>query len=297
MFWAVLTISCSSSKTLDLKLTPEASKSFLYRSTQTTGTDVTVMGMQQNVSVEQSTDQQFDILKVNTDGSVELKVTTKAMKINQDLGMMALKFDSEHPENNEPADMVEGFKNLIGKSMEMKMSNKGKILEFKSDGKLFDGVFDSMEGGEAMEEQMEAQFGGDAMKQSLTQMVGFYPEKPVKVGDTWTITTSIKTGMAINVETIYTLKERKAGVSYLDFSSKLKTDPNNSSIEMMGMTMNYDLAGTQKGSVEVDEKTGWAIKTTGTQDMAGKMMMKGSPMGDMNADMKIKTVYTHSKID
>jgi hypothetical protein len=294
---AYILSACSSSKVLDLKLAPQSAQSFVYRTKQTTNTDVTVMGMPQSVSMEQSTDQQFDILKVNSDGSLDLKVTYKTVKIDQDLGMMTMKFDSEHPENNEPAEMVENFKNLIGKSMEVKMSNKGEVLDFKTKGSLFEGVFDNVPNGETMEAQMEAQFGEESMKQALSQMVGFYPEKPVKVGDTWTMKRSVKAGMTMDIETTYTLKSRKSGVAFLDFSGKVKTDPSNSTIEMMGMNMSYDLAGTQKGTIEVDEKTGWVIKTTATQDVGGKMMMKGSPMGDMNADMKIKTVYTYDKID
>ncbi|MEL6719885.1 MAG: DUF6263 family protein [Bacteroidota bacterium] len=148
-----------------------------------------------------------------------------------------------------------------------------------------------------MEQQMEAQFGAETIKQSMSQMTGFFPDEPVKVGDTWTKSNKVEAGMAMLVETTYTLRERKDGTAFIDFNAKVTSDPDAKGIEMMGMQMQYDLAGTQSGTIQVDEKTGWTKETKGKQEMKGKMNMSGGPTGEMSADMEVLSEYTYKRIE
>lgn len=291
-----LLLSACSTKPLALKMTAEPSNKYVYRSSNMTETNISVMGMDQKVMVEQSTDQEYNIQKINDDGSMDIKLTTLSMQMEQVNPMMSMTFDSENPEKNEPADMVEGMKALVGKEYMLKMSPEGKVLELETEGGAFSGAFDNIPNGAAMEEQMEAQFGTSAIKQSMSQMTGFFPDEPVKVGDTWTKSNKIESGMSMVIETIYTLKERKNGIAYIDFTAKVTSDPDAKGIEMMGMQMKYDLAGTQSGTIQVDEKTGWTKETKGKQEMKGKMNMSGGPTGEMSADMDILSEYTYQQI-
>ena len=288
--------ACSGTKPLDMKMEASATDKFVYRTANTTETNVSVMGMDQKVMIEQSTDQEYNIVNRNADGSMDIKLTTLSMKMEQINPMMTMKFDSENPEANEPAEMVKGFENMVGKEYDMKMSAKGEVLDITTKGGVFDGAFDGIPNSEAMEEQMEGQFGIDAIKSGMAQVTGFFPDNPVNVGDTWTKNTTITTGMKMLAETTYTLTERKAGVATITFSSQLKTDPDSAPLEMMGMEMTYDLKGTQKGTILVDEKTGWTKKTDGTQEMKGTMNMSGGAVGEMSADMDMMSKYTYERI-
>ena len=251
---AILLNACST-KPLALKMTAEPSSKYVYRSSNMTETNISVMCMELIVIVDQTTVQEIDIQKTIEDGSMDIKLTTLSMQMEQVNPMMSMTFDSENPEKNEPADMVEGMKALVGKEYMLTMSPQGKILELETEGGAFSGAFDNVPNGAAMEEQMEAQFGTSAIRQSMSQMTGFFPDEPVKVGDVWTKSNKIESGMAMLIETTYTLKERKNGIAYIDFSAKVTSDPDAKGIEMMGMQMQYDLAGTQSGTIQVDEKT------------------------------------------
>lgn len=292
----LVVLSACSNKMLDLKMEASTEDSFTYRNTNTTESNVSVMGMDQKVIMEQSTDQEYDIVKRNADGSMDIKLTTTAMQMEQVTPVMTLKFDSENPSENEPTEMVKGFENMVGKEYDMKMSAKGEIIDLSTKGGIFDGAFDGVPNGEMMEEQMEGQFGVEAIKSGMAQVSGFFPDQPVQVGDTWTKNTTITSGMKMLAETTYTLTERKGGIATITFSSQLKTDPNAEAMEMMGMEMKYDLAGTQKGTIMVDEKTGWTKKTEGTQEMKGKMNMSGGAVGEMSADMNTTSKYTYERI-
>lgn len=289
--------ACSSSKkAIELTLQPTNNQSFTYASTNTTETSISIMGMDQKVLVEQSTKQQYDVKKVNSDGTFDLTITTKSMKMEQVNPMMNMRFDSDNPENNEPKDMVDGLNNMIGKKFDVVVDKQGNVKSVNVEGNLFDGVFDNIPGGEQMAAQFESQFGENAIKGALSQTIGFFPDKPVKVGDTWVKNTTAEMGMKLDLQTTYTLKERKNGTVIIEFVSDAKTDPKEAPLEMMGMTMSYDIKGTTKGTITVDEKTGWAIKNTGEQNMKGKMNMSGAGMGEMSADMGIVTKYKYNKM-
>lgn len=289
--------ACSSSKkAVELTLQPTGNQSFTYASTNTTETSISMMGMDQKVLVEQTVKQQYDVKKVNTDGTFDLTITTKSMKMEQVNPMMNMRFDSDNPENNEPKDMVDGLNNMIGKKFDVVVDKQGAVKSLNVEGNLFDGVFDNIPGGEQMAAQFESQFGENAIKSALSQTLGFFPDKPVKIGDTWVKNTTSEMGMKLDLQTTYKLKERKNGIAIIEFVSDAKTDPKEAPLEMMGMTMSYDIKGTMKGTIIVDEKTGWAIKNTGEQNMKGKMNMSGAGMGEMSADMGIVTKYNYDKM-
>ncbi|NJK83612.1 MAG: hypothetical protein HC912_07120 [Saprospiraceae bacterium] len=290
--------ACSSSKkAIELTLQPTGNQSFIYVSTNTTETSVSMMGMDQKILMEQTAKQQYDIKKVNSDGTFDLTVTTKSMKMEQVNPMMNMRFDSDNPANNEPEGMMDGLSNMIGKSFDVVVDKQGDVKSVSMEGKLFDGVFDNVPGGEQMAAQFESQFGESAIKSALNQTLGFFPDKPVKVGDSWVKSTTSEMGMKLDLQTTYTLKERKNGNASIEFVSNVATSPSEAPLEMMGMTMSYDMKGTLKGTILVNEKTGWAIKNSGEQSMKGKMNMSGAGMGEMSADMDVITKYNYEKIE
>lgn len=287
--------SCSGNKALELSLQPTASDTFTYQTINNTETKISIMGMDQIVMMEQTTDQEYKIKDIASDGTVNLTVATTAIKIEQTNPMMNMSFDSEKPEEAEPKGTLDGLSELIGKEIDVKLSKTGELVSVNMPEDMFNGVFDNNPGGDQVKQQMEGLFGEQSMKSSFTQLTGFYPEQPVKVGDSWTKENLIETGMKMNVKTTYTLRERKGGVAMIDFKSDVATVMDGDGIEMMGMKMSYDLKGTQEGTITVNEKTGWASKTEGEQDMKGKMNMSGGAMGDMSADMVLTTTYSYVK--
>ncbi|MEM9887077.1 MAG: DUF6263 family protein [Bacteroidota bacterium] len=293
---SILLLSACSNKLLDLKMEATSEDEFTYRNTSMMESNVSVMGMDQKVIIEQSTDQAYDIVERNTDGSMDIKLTTLSLKMEQINPMMSMKFDSENPEENEPEEMVKGFKNMVGKEYDMKMSAKGEVIDLSTKGSVFEGAFDGVPNGEAIAAQMEEQFGVEAVKSNMAQVTGFFPDNPVQVGDSWTKNTTITSGMSMLAETTYTLTERKSGVATITFNSQLKSDPDAAPLDMMGMEMKYELTGTQTGTIKVNEKTGWTQKTEGEQKMEGKMNMSGGTVGEMSADMNTLTKYTYERI-
>ncbi len=293
----LVVLSSCSSKMLELSLQPTTSDVFTYRTVNETETSISIMGMDQIVLVEQTIDQAYKINEVKPDGTIDVTIKTAAIKMEQTNPMMNRKFDSENPEDSEPKGMLDGLSNMIGKEIQVKLDKKGRMISMDVEDDMLEDLFDESAGGDQMKAQMEGLFGESAISNNLKQLTGFYPEQPVKVGDSWVTNNVVETGMKMNVSTTYTLKERKGGIAVIDFKSDIVTAEGVEPMEMMGMKMTYDLKGTQTGTTQVDEKTGWATKTQSQQDLKGKMNMSGGQMGDMSADMKITTNYSLVKMD
>ena len=94
----------------------------------------------------------------------------------------------------------------------------------------------------------------------------------------------------------YTLTNRKAGKATILMNGTISPNLNAPGMEMMGMNMKYNLSGTIKGEILVDEKTGWADKTEMIQDLKGDVQMSGELIGSLNTEMEMSVKSLIEKI-
>jgi hypothetical protein len=109
-------------------------------------------------------------------------------------------------------------------------------------------------------------------------MVIFHKD-PAAVGDSWYDTMSMNIMMPIDIETTYIFKSRKDGIAYIDAIAKIDMGDAAKPIEMEGVKMSMQLAGTMNSTNQVDEKTGLVKKSEMTTNFSGIMKM------DANAQM------------
>ncbi len=117
-----------------------------------------------------------------------------------------------------------------------------------------------------------------------------FPTDPVSIGDSWTDSTSMA-GMPISLETTYTLSGLQDGVAMIDVESVIGAE--GATMEMGPMVMRYDLSGEQTGTMEVDEATGWTIRSRAESEFSGhfSVTMEGRP-GSAEIPMTIKSAVT-----
>jgi hypothetical protein len=99
-------------------------------------------------------------------------------------------------------------------------------------------------------------------------------------------------GFPLVVSTTYTLAERKDGVATLNVEATLKSNPDGKPMEMGPMTIKHELKGTQKGTITIDEATGWYAGGEMTQELEGKMTMSGAPGQTEEASIPISIKST-----
>lgn len=235
------------------------------------------------VDVDQTTGMEyaFDVQDVAKDGTMAVKVTYHAVQMKINGPTDKVDYDSANPPDEVPA-AARAMAALVGQSFTLDITPEGRVTKVQGlDAMLAhmieklglpDGPTKTM-----MEDQLKKQFGDQAMRQTMEQLMAVYPDKPVAVGDAWTKKVKLTKGFPLQIDTTYAMKGRKAGVATLDTKSTLKSDPKAEPLKMGPLSISYDLSGTQKGQIEMDEASGWTRGAKLTQEFSGKMKMEGAP--------------------
>jgi hypothetical protein len=74
------------------------------------------------------------------------------------------------------------------------------------------------------------------------------------------------------------LKRIEDGKVYIEMKSKI--EPNaEARVSQMGMEMTYDISGEQKGTLVLDESSGWLSESEIKQNFKGKIVISSGPYG------------------
>jgi hypothetical protein len=76
------------------------------------------------------------------------------------------------------------------------------------------------------------------------------------------------------VNNTWTLKSRQDGVIFIDVQSTVEPNPNAPALEMGTAKVKHKLSGTQHGTIEMDEATGWVLRSTVKQDLSGDLSVE-----------------------
>ena len=111
------------------------------------------------------------------------------------------------------------------------------------------------------------------------------------MGQSWNCTSHSGGGMGMTNTATWTVAGRSGGVSTVNVTSTMQSD-SAASMSMGQMTIHYDLKGTSTGTLEIEDATGWIIRSKMETDMSGTATMEGSPMGVMDIPMQSKIIAT-----
>lgn len=210
-----------------------------------------------------------------------IAITYEAMKMTMDAMGHSMEMDSQDPDTTKQTSAI--VRSMIGKPIEVTLSPYGKVLKLSGT----DAIVNGMKGGAAEKEAMKNVMSDDVLKSSIEQSFRFYPEKPVKVGDSWDVSMKLDQGFPINGLCHYKLVKVEGNTAFLDLKGALKTD-STSKVTKMGMEMTADLTGDMTGTMEVNLDTGMPLVGNIKLTMAGNMDVMGQkvPMTS-NTDTKI----------
>lgn len=187
------------------------------------------------------------------------KMSATIDKIKMDMnmpGMGEMKFDSEMPDTTNPA--AASFIDLVGKKMSMEMTQSGEIIK-----------------GDELEGLDQVNMG------NLGTQFGFYPDKPVKVGDSWEkSSTQNVQNMSMLLKAKYTLKSVDGDKAVVECDGTFSIDHSKSTGDPAAdaRLKEMKMEGTQKGTMELEVSTGMLVKTDLVQDIKMTMDFGGSPV-------------------
>ncbi|MFK7980675.1 MAG: DUF6263 family protein [Saprospiraceae bacterium] len=283
---AFLLTACSTSKPLTMNMALEKGTTFDYEITSTNNIGMSVMGQDMSVDGKASQDYNFTVKNIQPIGITDIDFKIDRITVDLTVPMTdPISYDSDKGNTDSPLGSLGG---IIGKSMEANLNKNGTVTSIEGADAMLKQVLGKVKGGAQIATLLEGYIGEEAFKNSFATITGFSQGKPLAIGDSWSKQMDTESGVSLNTDYTYTIRERSGGKVTIDVTGESKSDPNAKPIEAQGVKMSYNLAGPVTGVIVVDEKTGWAITSDIQQDLSGKITVGGTPLGDMNLDAKMK---------
>jgi len=265
---------------LTLKLNLQPGASYIYTMDMNQSNTQTVDGEEQKLEQQMLMVWDYNVLERKADGNMVVEIIYHRVKISQNYGHESTGYDSDNPPDYLDPSM-KGMASLPGSELTIGLRSNGDVLEIRGVEELLDKMIAALELPEspqrdAVIQNLRAQFGVDAIKQSIEQITSFYPDKPVNVGDRWKNNVEVNTGFPMRIDSEYNLKLRQDGAAMIDVASQLSSNPQKA-MSVGPLTMAYDIAGTQTGSIIVDETTGLPTKSEISLQFSGTVKVSGVP--------------------
>jgi hypothetical protein len=239
----------------------------------------TVMNMQQVMDQSMGTGVKLDVLDVDGQGNMRIRSTYNWSMSKRTGPMGSLDYDSAKQPT--PPAGAEPFAALLGQGYVVRISPKGEVLDVNGVEELQAAVRQKLPPG------AEADPGLGALaqyldKKGIQQMVesalSVYPDKPVEQGESWSKKRVVSPMFELTIDSKWTLQKREAGVATIATTCSLRSNPDKP-VEAGGMKMRFDLAGTQDGTIRVQEATGLIVLAQAQQQLKGEIKVGDSAQG------------------
>lgn len=278
---SLISICSFAQKTYIIKQNYPVGKKYDYNITSDQIIKEKISGQEINLTQNIGTDYTFDITDgKNGDKNVKViynRITMKSVAMGNTMVM-----DSEQ----DNADKQNPFSGLKGATFNMIFGANGEIKSVTGISEMLDGMVVKMTTDSSQLKQLKTslskQFNAEAMKQTMESSFKLYPDKPVKIGDSWNVDTKMQMSMPIETNTTYVLKEVSNGIATLNVKGTLVSKGN---FETMGNNMETDLKGTNSGDVQLDVKTGMILNSHLRIEMFGIVKTMGQ-----NIDFEIQGI-------
>lgn len=262
-----------------LRLRLKAGESYTIAMTADQKITQTVGGAVQNIAQTIGTTYTFKTAAVDPDGTIHGTFTYDAVRCKMDGPGMVIDYDSSKvaPGAAAPVNpMAKTFAALVGQTLDVVMTPEGRVTELKGADRIMAAVIKAMALPEAaraaVEQQLKTQFGDEALKKTFEQITAIYPKDPVELGDTWDAEQHISMGFPMILKTTWTLKSLTGGKATIGAEGTIETGPPAAGAAAPAPgTPTLKLKGTQKGTLLLDQATGWLTSGNIAQAIEGSI--------------------------
>ena len=278
--------------------------------TLTSITSTTEINNQKNTTNQDTTtDLIFSVDNVDSEGNLSLSYKYDKIKLDIDANGVKQIIDSSSSDSSDTQSAL--YKSIIGKGFTTKMTKLGEVTEVNGIDKLIDSMVESMNSSndesikanvDEAKESLKSSFGDKTIKLIIQQSTRIFPDKNVKVGDSWEIGNTINSVVEIDTKTVYTLDKVEDKIAYISVKSEYKTDSSKPS-DYMGMEMTTDITGVMLGTIKVDTRNCLLSEGDLTQTTKGTMGLKApGTEGAQNETVEIpidslsKIIYSTTKM-
>jgi hypothetical protein len=285
----------NASAAVQLSLKLNKGKTFYERTVIEQKMTQEIMGQQQNVGLTIGMIQKADVLETDGQGNMRIRYTYTWTRLKQEGPMAAVDYDSA--KQTTPPAGAEGFAALVGQSYSVQINPKGKVLGIEGVKEMAEAVRKKLPAGSNPDDgpsPLSSFLDEQGIREMTEQSMAVYPEQPVEVGASWTTKQTMKRGMPMFTESKLTLGKRDSGVATIGLVGTIKPDPSGPPMDIQGMKMKIDMAGTQESTILMNEATGLVQSRKGRQDLKGQIKIGASAEGpfDMQFPMTMASTFT-----
>ncbi len=238
-----------------------------------------VNGQALDIGMEVSGGLTFLVLSANEEEyEMEMMYEHLSMKIDHPQGTM--EFDSEKASGDDIMSTI--LAGITMKPIGIVMTRAGIVSEVRDMDSIWNNVF--AEFSKVPEDQLNLArgqineaYGAEALKANIEMVTAIFPDHKVRVGDEWTVQTTMESGMTVNVSTTYKLEEIQADFYVITGDSKLQTADKEAIVDANGMSMKYDLSGVLLSRIRLNKESGWIIESHSSQEINGNAHVQVSP--------------------
>lgn len=289
---------------VQLQLNMQAGESYTIRMAAEEKLSQTILGQKQDATNVMTLECTYHVQKVDADGTALVNFTYDSIFLKQHSpDGTTIEYDSSDP----PAILnpaLFGYAALLGQSFSIVLLPNGKIRDIQGIDEIIKGLIDQFrpldEAARAsIEKSISEQINDEAIKKMMSQVTDIYPDKPVGIGDSWSREVSIYSRLPMILAINFTLKARKSGVAIIEVRSVAKTNPKSEPFEMEGVKLRCNVSGNMKGTMEIEESTGWPIRLRLTERISGQMKLEEVPQisGTISWPISMESILVVDRID
>lgn len=250
---------------IELRLNLTKGKVYDMQMTMNSQAEMDMMGQSVSTNTDMTMGMDYEVKDILPSGNFLIRTTYKKIKMSgstkmggQDSGM-SYEYDSETDKVSgmQAEQMAKSMKTMIGEYTEMEMDKFGKVIKT------------------TMSEGLKTGKDNDGMN---NMNYAVFPEKKIKVGDTWdSEIDQDMNGIVAVIKTTYKLESLKDGIAEISMDGTLN----------LKAGAEGKLTGTQKGTSKIEVATGLTSEVIIDQDIDMEMNEMG-----MKMPMKLKNKIT-----
>lgn len=260
---ALLLASCE--KPLKLQYTFKDGNEFKQTLNVKMDMTMTSQGQKMNTLTDMEFVTKYKVKKAGENTDLE----TSFEKISMDMEIMGqkMKAGSDLPIVDNPKTQEEMygkmmnpmFKGMTGKPFTFTLDSKGKLIAVKGIENLYAGMVESLpaEQREQAKVQMQGLMNEDVLKSNFENSTITFPDKELKIGDTFEQKVEKSGAIAMTGKIIYTIKEVKADEVILDVKGNVESGSGEAKIagDITGnLILNKETAWTKSGNITYNLK-------------------------------------------
>ena len=187
--------------------------------------DQVAMGQKTQIQQTIGTGYIFRTIDVKAGGIAKVEVLFKRIYFKVQTIQGVFEYNSAKPPEKIPP-LAQGFAALLGRRFVMEITSHGKVVGLEGVDKMLEDVMRSLQAGSPQQRaqlqmQLKQQFGNVALRQMMEQMMAIYPERSIKVGESWSKTLRMGGAVPMVLKRRWKLVALRGGFAFLRVNAQI----------------------------------------------------------------------------